>query len=125
MEHLVIYVVGLIVALALGTPAAVAEIRRLWALRNSDAWPLAGATAERTDVHEVRTDYSHYFRADLGYFYVVNGSYYSGYVERRFDNEAAAREYCRKTGGTKFGVRYDPVRFELSKVEEETSVARN
>src|SRR5258708_5405624 len=102
-----------------------AEIRRLWALRNSDELPITEATVQRADVGEVRKDYSHYFRADVGYFYVVNGSYYSGYLERRFKNEAAAREYCRKMAGTKFGVRYDPARNELSKAVEETSLARN
>jgi hypothetical protein len=119
------YVLGLTVAVAVSTPAVVAEIRRLWALRNSDELPIAEATVQRADVGEVRTDYSHYFRADVGYFYVVNGSYYSGYVERRFNNEAAAQEYCRKTAGTKFRVRYHPVRNELSKAVEEVSLAKN
>ena len=72
------------------------------------------ATVQSATVRVIPKESSGRFRADLGYCYVVNGSFYSGYVERRFKEEAKAREYCRNAVGTKFSVRYDPERFELS-----------
>lgn len=115
----------LAIALIVGAPSFVGEIRRLWALRESDEWPMAEATVQSATERWVQTDYSHYFAAELGYCYVVKGSYYSGYIERRFKKEREAREYRRKTTGTKFSVRYDPVRFELSKAVNETVFGEN
>jgi hypothetical protein len=99
-----------------GTAFSIIQLQSWQKFRNWQSWPMGEATIEDANVREVRTRHNHYFVAELGYSYVVNGQFLSGYFTRDFAREGDAWDYANQMRGTKAAVRYHPRRADRSKL---------
>lgn len=107
---------ALVTFVVVGTTFSIIQFVSWQKFRNWQMWPIGEATIEDANVREVRTRHSHYFVADLGYSYMVNGQFFSGYFTRDFAREPDAWEYAKQMRGTKAAIRYHPRRADRSKL---------
>jgi hypothetical protein len=92
-----------------------ASLRRWYIFRGWHSWPSAEATVESA---EVRVDRGTYF-VDIGYSYVVNGSYSSGWEQRTFSwREAEADAYAASIRGQKVVIRFNPRNPKRSRIDQ-------
>ena len=107
---------ALVTLMLVGTALSIIQFVSWKKFRNWQSWPTSEATVEDANVREVRTRHNHYFVAELGYSYVVNGQFFSGYFTRDFAREPDAWSYANQRRGTKAAVHYHPRRADRSKL---------
>jgi len=107
---------ALVTLAVVGTAFSIIQLLSWRKFRSWQSWPAVEATVEDANVREVRTRHNHYFVAELGYSYVVNGQFFSGYFTRDFAREPDAWSYANQRRGTKAAVHYHPRRADRSKL---------
>jgi hypothetical protein len=105
---------GIIFAAGLTDVLAV-SLHRRYIFRGWHSWPIAEATVETAEVRVYRGTYS----VSIGYSYVVNGSYMTGWEEKMFSSrEAEAEAYVANIRGQKVVIRFNPKDPERSRIDQ-------
>jgi len=113
-------ILALLILLALGLLLSVKQWPEWFRRARSARWPVIPGTIQSGQVSTIRGRSGHTYRATetatarLGYSYQLNGTYYSGYHTRTFNDEQKAWSYVDGLRGRVVRVSYNLRKPEVS-----------